>query len=296
MMKRTLMLGMMGAWLVAQTGCVKQSTYDAAMADARRTLESSQASAADKLKQSEAQAKRRLEEEQAAHTATRQELDGCRGQLADARSKLDAATALTQKLSSDLDRCGKKMKDETGALAAALAETQAALEEARKAKQAAEARAQLFKKLTEKFQRMIDAGSLRIGLRAGRMVLALQNDILFDSGKVDVKPAGVVALKELAGILKTLGRQLQVSGHTDNVAIQTQRFPSNWELSTARAINVTHILVAEGVPPTSLSAAGYGEFDPIASNDTPDGKARNRRIEITLQPDISELIAVPEAK
>src|SRR5690606_26744059 len=115
-----------------------------------------------------------------------------------------------------------------------------------------------------------------------------------DSGQVTIKQTGKDALTEVAGILVTLDdRELQVAGHTDNVPISTQRFPSNWELSTARAVEVVRFLVAENVKPQLLSAAGYGEHDPVESNETPEGRAKNRRIEIVLQPNIGELVSVP---
>ena len=80
-----------------------------------------------------------------------------------------------------------------------------------------------------------------------------------------------------------------MSGHTDNVPIKTSRFPSNWELSTARAVEVARLLVAGGMKPEVIGAAGYAEFDPVAQNDTPMNKALNRRIEIILEPNLSDL-------
>ncbi len=119
--------------------------------------------------------------------------------------------------------------------------------------------------------------------------------MLFDSGQTAIKPAGRDALLQVAKVLATVpGRTFQVAGHTDNVPIQNARFPSNWELSTARAVEVVKLLVAQGVAPGELSAAGYGEFDPVAGNDAPDGRAKNRRIEITLQPNLDELVAAPQ--
>ena len=80
-----------------------------------------------------------------------------------------------------------------------------------------------------------------------------------------------------------------VAGHTDDVPIHTPRFPSNWELSTARAVEVVYFLVAHGMKPQALSTSGYGEFDPVAANDSAEHKALNRRIEIVLQPNLAEL-------
>ena len=95
-------------------------------------------------------------------------------------------------------------------------------------------------------------------------------------------------------MLATLAdRRFQVAGHTDDVPIDTDRFPSNWELSTARALEVTRFLIGHGLKSTNVSAAGYAEFDPVASNADPHGRAKNRRIEITLQPNIDEMVAVP---
>ena len=99
--------------------------------------------------------------------------------------------------------------------------------------------------------------------------------MLFDSGKTDIKGSGQDALRQVATVLKTISdRHFQVAGDTDNVPIQTALFPSNWELSTRRAVEVVHFLVAQGMRPQLLSAAGYGEFDPISPNDWPTGARR----------------------
>jgi chemotaxis protein MotB len=91
-------------------------------------------------------------------------------------------------------------------------------------------------------------------------------------------------------------RRFQIAGHTDNVKIQTPRFPSNWELSTARAVEVLKLLIDAGMDAKGISAAGYGEFAPVASNDAADGRARNRRIEIALVPNLEELVQLPGAE
>ena len=97
-------------------------------------------------------------------------------------------------------------------------------------------------------------------------------------------------MTQVAQALATIGdRRFLVSGHTDNVPIKTSRFPSNWELSTARAVEVARLLVAGGMKPEVLGAAGYAEFDPVAQNDNPQNKALNRRIEIILEPNLSDL-------
>ena len=88
-------------------------------------------------------------------------------------------------------------------------------------------------------------------------------------------------------------RQFQVAGHTDNVPIRSAPFASNWELSSGRALAVVHYLTRKGVEPQMLSAAGYSDVDPNAKNDTVEGKKKNRRTEITLQPNIDELVKLP---
>jgi chemotaxis protein MotB len=144
---------------------------------------------------------------------------------------------------------------------------------------------------------MVDAGDLAITLRQGRMVLRLSNDVLFDSGWSELKPEGKRALSQVAAVLVTIpSRQFQVAGHTDNDPIRVSPYKSNWDLSTARALEVTSFLVGRGVDPHVLSAAGYGEFDPADTNDTQGGKTHNRRTEISLQPNIDELVAVPDAQ
>jgi chemotaxis protein MotB len=169
----------------------------------------------------------------------------------------------------------------------------AQLEEAKHAMQEAQERGKLLDDLQSKFKRMIDAGHLKVTTRHGRVVLQLHNDVLFDKGEAEVKADGKQALGEIAATLRVVGgKRFQVAGHTDTEPITTEKkkeFPTNWELSAARAIAVVKILVGQGVDPGTLSAAGYGPYDPVASNATPDGQSKNRRIEITLVPHVPGL-------
>lgn len=170
-------------------------------------------------------------------------------------------------------------------------------DELRKQKEAAEARLKLFDEFIAKFRKMIDAGKLDITVRRGQIVLALGTDILFDTGKTEIKDDGKAALAEVAEALKSVsGRRFQVSGHTDTLPIKTKEFPSNWELSTARAVAVVKLLVEKGVKPDAVSAAGYAEFDPASSNATDKGRTKNRRIEIVVVPNIEELVKMPELR
>ncbi len=167
---------------------------------------------------------------------------------------------------------------------------QQALQQLKKREKMAEAQLATFRNMLERFKSMIASGKLRVRIVRGRMVVELAENILFDSGKADLKENGEAALTEVAAVLKTIPkRDFQIAGHTDNVPIRGRKFPSNWELSTARAVVVTKFLAEQGVPAERLSAAGHAETQPVASNDTPEGKAQNRRIEIVLMPNLDEL-------
>lgn len=119
------------------------------------------------------------------------------------------------------------------------------------------------------------------------LVITLSDDVLFDSGKAEVKARAYTVLNDVARIVKreVPDKDIGVGGHTDNVPIKHSQWKSNWELSTARATNVLHYLVGEGVSPRKLSATGYGEHRPIASNSTAVSRAKNRRVEIVILPE-----------
>lgn len=117
----------------------------------------------------------------------------------------------------------------------------------------------------------------------GLHIRLLTDKLLFDSGSAAPKPASSGLLHELGGVLhQAVGHTVEVAGHTDNVPIRSAQFPSNWELSGARAAAVVRSLAANGVNPKRLTAAGRAELDPITSNDTPSGRQVNRRVEILL--------------
>jgi len=148
-------------------------------------------------------------------------------------------------------------------------------------------RNQIYEDVIGRFRSLIDAGRLSVSIQRGRMVINLPQDILFRSGSAALAPEGRQTLGEVGSVLAELSdRTFQVEGHADNVPIATEQFPSNWELSAARALSVVHLLVREGVPAANLSGAAYGEFQPVADNDTSDGRRLNRRIEIVMLPNL----------
>jgi len=113
--------------------------------------------------------------------------------------------------------------------------------------------------------------------------LSFEDQVLFDFGRADINPAGYEMLNQIAKAIKKVSKPVRVEGHTDNVPIQTRRFPSNWELSVARAVNVVKYFAEVGnIDPHRLSAVGYGESRPVAANDTASNRAKNRRVEILL--------------
>ncbi len=186
-------------------------------------------------------------------------------------------------------------EDRKGSLEDTLEANRAELDELREARRQTEERMEVYRDLARQLASMIEAGQLSVTVRNGRMVINLANDILFASGRTDIRQEGQDALADLAEILEDIDdRELLIAGHTDDIPISSARFDSNWHLSTSRAIEVVQHLIDQGVNPTNLVAAGYGEYDPIASNDTDEGRAQNRRIEIVLMPSIDELPSMPD--
>ena len=135
---------------------------------------------------------------------------------------------------------------------------------------------------------MSDAGKLQVKLERGFLIIALQGDILFDSGQSKLKKDAEPVLSELAAVLKLLpGRLFQVAGHTD----ATGDVHTNWTLSMKRALTVVEFLHKSGeLPGGSLAAGGYAHYQPVGSNETKEGRAQNRRVEFLLVPNLEELL------
>jgi chemotaxis protein MotB len=202
---------------------------------------------------------------------------------------------LTKKLES-LGQDVSRLENEREGLGDELKQAQKRMEELRKAQAQAEARAAQFRKLVTQFKSLTDAGKLQVEIRENRMIVRLGDKILFDPGKTELKPEGKEALTQVTTVLKDLSnRNFQVAGHTDNIPIKSARFRSNWDLSTARAVEVVSFMISAGMEPKRVSAAGYADQSPVASNDTPENKAKNRRIEITLVPNLDDLPPIDEA-
>lgn len=176
---------------------------------------------------------------------------------------------------ADLDAENTKLKAENASLA------KAREEQVRKV-------SSTYESLLEKMKSEISQGQVTISELKGKLTVNMVDSILFDSGKAEVKKGGLEILGKVISILKDVSdKSIRIEGHTDNVPISralAQRYPTNWELSAARAINVMRFLQDQGIDPANLSAVAYGEWKPVATNDTAEGKAKNRKIEIILVP------------
>ncbi len=146
-----------------------------------------------------------------------------------------------------------------------------------------------YEELQQKLEKEIQDGKIRLKEMKNRLTVTMVDKILFSSGSAEINKDGRLVLDKVTSILKGIkDKRIQVEGHTDNVRIYSaikERYPTNWELSTARATQVVRYLQEHGgLDPQKLSATGYAEYQPVATNDTDEGKAMNRRIEIVLLP------------
>lgn len=144
-----------------------------------------------------------------------------------------------------------------------------------------------MKKAKEQIDKYIEqqglAGKVTATLEERGLVISLKEALLFPLGSADLTPAAQQVITSVGKILATMPNQLRIEGHTDNLPIHTVQFPSNWELSTARATNVVNFLVSRvGILPKKLSATGYGEFRPIVANTNEIARAKNRRVDIVV--------------
>jgi chemotaxis protein MotB len=237
--------------------------------------------------------------------------DACERRAADLSARLteleQAASAATadaakqRELAAQLSKTRELLEVEKAAAAAEAAQQRALVSQLSRSKEQLEAdKAALERKsaeyeaLTSSLEGEIKNGRIQVSELQGKVTVRLAERVLFPSGSATLAKDGLVALRKIADAFKGVkGRIIRVEGHTDNVPIRTDRFPSNWELSAARAIAVVRVLQERGVDPALLGAAGYAQYQPIAANDSAEGRAQNRRIEISLA---APLAALPEAK
>jgi len=236
----------------------------------------------DKLEKSLAEMtseKNRLDESLVKMAAERKEL--AQDLKSSQSESLQRISELRQKI-ADLETNNESLRKEISGLKQEIVRIQKAKEEE------VLTTSKTYEQLLDKMKNEISQGQVTISELKGKLTVNMVDAILFDSGKAEVKADGLVVLRKVVDILKTVkDKSIRIEGHTDNVPIRGQlaaRYPTNWELSAARAINVTRYLQEQGIEPQVLAAVAYGEFKPVAANDSEEGKARNRRIEIILVP------------
>lgn len=261
----------------AFVGCVSKSEYMKTV-DAANALEVDNA----RLKNELAAAGRRNEQLTADRAELERLLAARSGELGKSITELRQRVQGLESDKARLEGDNARLEGEKMQLAQELAAAQKAREE--KVRELSST----YERLVEQMKGEIAKGEITISELKGKLTVNMVDAILFDSGKAEIKPEGLVVLGKVIEILRTVDdKAIRIEGHTDAVPISgtlAQRYPTNWELSAARAINVARYLQKQAIDPTLLSAAGFGEFKPVADNDSVEGRAKNRRIEIVLVP------------
>jgi chemotaxis protein MotB len=244
----------------------------------------------EKLKDEAASRKRELSEEL---NIKRRELERKERELREAQERLDKAQARLDKEKAELEQIRKELAGKDAnieGLQGDLAKKMKQIEDlqAKLAERDAKTK-ELKDKLLAALKVFKDAGDLEVEIRDGKVYVSLSEKLLFKSGSSKVNPEGLSALTKVAEVLKKnkdLG--ILVEGHTDSDGDAKY----NWGLSSDRALAVTQQLIKDGVDPARITAAGRGEHAPKASNDTKEGKAKNRRTEIILEPQLDEIMGI----
>jgi chemotaxis protein MotB len=260
-------IGIALAAVIALTGCVSQEKY--------------------RVKEQEADKYRTdLQKEIEARKAIRAQFEAVQREF---ESMQTDVRALQSKAKSDEDNLTakqaelRKAQDLLAAQAALIDELAKSKKRLEAAKAELEKRSSEYEQLAQSLKGEIESGRIELSELKGKMTVKMKDKILFSSGSATIGKDGLDALSRVAQALRNIqGKVIRVEGHTDNVPTAGSSFASNWELSAARALAVVRVLQDQGVDPTKLAGAGYGEYQPIGANDTPEGRSLNRRIEIVL--------------
>ncbi len=220
--------------------------------------------------------------------AQRQANKKCETDYADAQHEIEQLKRALKERGVNLDN-----------LSAELDEERKALEEYRRRAEQLDQIRKRFELLRSKLQKLTSLG-LKVEVRDNRMVIQLPGDVLFDSGREKLKKDGENILRQVAEVIRNDSdlkkREFQVAGHTDSKPLKGGVFIDNWGLSAMRARSVLIYLTTPtdagggGLDSTNWSAAGYAETDPVASNDTDEGRAKNRRVELVVLPNVEEML------
>ncbi len=271
---RLVLVATLTALTLLSTGCVTKQTHEAALQELDKTRDS--------LKSAE----KTIAEQNLQIANSNEVIARNNEEIARSREQIE----LNKTELSDLDLKKAVLQRELDEAQKRLSTAQSQLETMRRIEAETKKRNEIYARFVTELQKMIDGGQLTVSIEQGRIVINLPDNVLFATGSARVNADGQEALKQIANVLKEFSdRRFQVEGHTDNVPMKSARFPSNWELSTARALSVVHLMVQEGVAAENVSAAGFGEFHPRADNESKEGRALNRRIEIIMQPNLEIL-------
>lgn len=274
--------------LLFLSACVSLDKHEAALAQmeqSRQDLQHAQQEI-DRTQQQLGQAEQALSQ-------TEQELDSARMQNELAKEEIERnqqqlATAREQIVNATGELM--ELEERKQSLQQELTESQAQMATLRRIEEETQRRNQIYENFVERLKAMIDGGQLTVSIEQGRIVINLPNNVLFKSGSASLNSEGRETLTRIALVLSEFSeRSFQIEGHTDNKPISSERYPSNWELSTARALTVIHLLIEMGDIAENISAAGFGEFRPRADNETEEGRKLNRRIEIIMLPNLDIL-------
>jgi chemotaxis protein MotB len=218
--------------------------------------------------------KQRLEERVELLEASNESLGTERVQLIDEMESLREAHAVLDRDVRGLRATKAELSENLAAREAELAARRAEVDQLRGT----------YEGLVADLESEVAAGQIEIQQLREGLQLNLTQDVLFASGSAELNDAGRSVLRKVAPRLQELPHRVVVRGHTDSVPIRAGRYPSNWELAGARASHVVRYLAERGIDPHRLIALSRAEFEPVASNDTPEGRQKNRRIEIALEP------------
>jgi chemotaxis protein MotB len=155
-------------------------------------------------------------------------------------------------------------------------------------KQKGEKMLALAKNISEAMKPLVQSGQVRLTQLPHGLAVEINASVLFAPGQAALQPESIAALETVAKLLTEAPQQIRVEGHTDNVPIASALYPSNWELSSARAASVVRLFTATGVDPARLSAVGYADNKPVEANDSVDGRARNRRVTLLILEDLTK--------
>jgi len=228
--------------------------------------------------------------------------------IARLKDSISAAETTIYELNSQISDLGNENRNTRKQLSttnAQLSSTNAQIAEQRRRMEQLQALIDQQQKATEALRKKIadaltgfNSSELTVTMKNGRVYISMQEGLLFPSGSAVVNPKGKDALSKVASVLNTSKDiNINIEGHTDSLPIHTKLYEDNWALSTARATSIAHVLIDEyDVVPAKLVASGRSEYDPVATNSTPSGRAQNRRTEIILEPKLDELMNLMEGK